>query len=277
MQDVPNIIYKYRNFEGLNVKNNWGVKTLFNYQLYAASKDKFNDPFDNALPFIYLEDTFILENFIKKYIRHSKNIDDLKYKSRIELIYAATERYNYIVSDREKHWEENKERINKLDNDFYGILSFSKCSENILMWSHYAEYHKGFCLGFNTDLFLKQIENIAKSNGCKFGPVIYDNKYPIIDFIEEYNVKTTFERCFTKNECWEYEEEYRLVLNKMPNQIIKYPKEIIEEIYLGCKMKDDHMKEIITFLKEQNLKIRLYKMEMGYKKFELIPKLIDYT
>ncbi|MCV2884796.1 DUF2971 domain-containing protein [Aestuariibacter sp. AA17] len=32
-----------------------------------------------------------------------------------------------------------------------GILSLSKTNENLLMWSHYAQNHQGFVIGFNEE------------------------------------------------------------------------------------------------------------------------------
>jgi len=31
----------------------------------------------------------------------------------------------------------------------YGVLCFSRSWNNVLMWSHYADRHKGICLGFD--------------------------------------------------------------------------------------------------------------------------------
>ncbi|MBL7103181.1 MAG: DUF2971 domain-containing protein [Bacteroidales bacterium] len=39
----------------------------------------------------------------------------------------------------------------KKQNDHYGILSLSAKWDNILIWGHYAEKHKGFCIGFNEE------------------------------------------------------------------------------------------------------------------------------
>jgi Protein of unknown function (DUF2971) len=33
----------------------------------------------------------------------------------------------------------------------YGVLCFSRCWNDILMWSHYADKHRGICLGFDVD------------------------------------------------------------------------------------------------------------------------------
>lgn len=37
-----------------------------------------------------------------------------------------------------------------VDNQL-GILSLSSCNDSILTWSHYADLHIGFCIGFKTN------------------------------------------------------------------------------------------------------------------------------
>ncbi len=38
----------------------------------------------------------------------------------------------------------------------YGVLCFSRCWNNILMWSHYGDRHKGICRGFDVPDELKR-------------------------------------------------------------------------------------------------------------------------
>ena len=42
-----------------------------------------------------------------------------------------------------------------------GVLCLSACDNSILMWSHYADEHKGFCIGFNNSL-VASIEGIMQ-------------------------------------------------------------------------------------------------------------------
>ncbi|MBV9575704.1 MAG: DUF2971 domain-containing protein [Gammaproteobacteria bacterium] len=60
----------------------------------------------------------------------------------------------------------NNQVYNEYVHNQLGILSLSSCNDSILMWSHYADFHKGFCIGFKTNslgfqLFHLNAENLA--------------------------------------------------------------------------------------------------------------------
>jgi hypothetical protein len=68
-----------------------------------------------------------------------------------------------------------------------------------LMWSHYADNHRGICLEFSTE------NNDLFSNACK---VSYRKEYPqwSLHTMDEY-----LEVFLTKSDDWKYEEEYRII------------------------------------------------------------------
>jgi hypothetical protein len=150
-----------------------------------------------------------------------------------------------------------------------GIISFSKTWKNILLWSHYSNNHKGFCLGFNANLL--SFEKTKKRD------VEYpcDNKYPIIEPREE-NLETKF---FTKSRVWEYEEEYRIVKifkeSTECDALIRkesFSKEAIVEVYLGLEMEENHKQEILNLCKK--LQVNVYQIIRVPGKFEIDRELI---
>lgn len=163
-----------------------------------------------------------------------------------------------------------------MDNNFYGILSLSVKNDSLLMWSHYANFHNGYCIGLDAIALMTFIGNEFQQYGCKIGPVNYRNEYPRLDFKLDPDIGSSIQRCFSKNTCWEYEEEYRVVLNNKPDHIITYPKELISEIYLGCNMPTEHRDEVKHFLRQSNLTPRLYQMEMSYHRFGLDVSELSY-
>ena len=272
---MPRILYKYRSYEGAKQEPNFGSQTLLDFKLFASSPSNFNDPFDMALPFKYSPESFTFENFLRKYLRMYSS-EKKGNKSHNEILYEATDRYNYICENPERNWKENAAAISDLDNKFYGILSLSKKPKDILMWSHYANLHRGYCIGIDVPGFVQLIADNFEQYGCKLGPVTYSDNYPVVDFMKDSEPETTFKRSFTKQSCWKYEDEYRIVFHNSPNKVIKYPKELIKEIYLGCRMSQEHKAEIKEFLTGNDLTgVKLYQMEMGYHKFELESKLLS--
>jgi hypothetical protein len=91
--------------------NKYSLEILINRELYFPKTNEFNDPFDGRL----LPSDFI---------------NELK-----ELGYAGGE------EEIARHDDFVKDRINS-----FGVLSLSRVCNDALMWSHYADAHKGFCL-----------------------------------------------------------------------------------------------------------------------------------
>lgn len=76
----------------------------------------------------------------------------------------------------------------------FGLLCFSLDWHNPLLWSHYAERHRGLALGFDVD------EQILK-------PVSYVKTRPVLTQI---NIEVAHWLLFTKYVDWQYEQEARI-------------------------------------------------------------------
>lgn len=107
----------------------------------------------------------------------------------------------------------------------FGVVCLTPNEDNILMWSHYSESHKGFCIGFE-DEFVKTIEDFHSFEDIKYMPSVPVFKYVDDEFI------TLFEKLFFyKHECWKYEEEKRVITKSVG--VKKFDKKHIREIILG--------------------------------------------
>lgn len=79
-------------------------------------------------------------------------------------------------------------------NKQFGMICFSKRWNNPLLWSHYADKHRGICLGFEVDeRGLKQVRYVSKRTNLKIPPT----------------AASISELLFTKFLDWQYEEEWR--------------------------------------------------------------------
>jgi len=77
---------------------------------------------------------------------------------------------------------------------FYGVLCFSRRWHNPVLWSHYADSHRGICLGFEVDdRFFKRVSYVNK-------------RTPLHLPLTEKKVKQIL---FSKYRDWSYEEEFR--------------------------------------------------------------------
>jgi hypothetical protein len=79
----------------------------------------------------------------------------------------------------------------------YGLLCFSEEWNNILLWSHYADQHRGVCLGFD-----------VSGSSDSFGHVEYTpNRMPFPKTLDQFFM---WDLLRTKFKRWEYEKEWRV-------------------------------------------------------------------
>ncbi|AVP84526.1 DUF2971 domain-containing protein [Aeromonas hydrophila] len=89
-----------------------------------------------------------------------------------------------------------------------GVLSLSRKYDSSLMWSHYAEYHKGFVVGFKYTKPEDLRENVDDMNTENIIPYIVQyskNKPKYIMSSNEFELSVLL----TKDDIWGYEEEER--------------------------------------------------------------------
>ncbi|MGZ9669577.1 DUF2971 domain-containing protein [Pseudomonas sp. GNP014] len=128
--------YKYRGI------NEYSLETLKNNTVYFSTYTDFNDPFEFSTPF---------PNLPIMYNRASIELDLLHNQGVLNTpIYLHLKNICIdIIKNGDPILDKTHLRIReKLKN--VGIYSLSSVNDEILMWSHYADNHKGFCIGFDT-------------------------------------------------------------------------------------------------------------------------------
>lgn len=143
----------------------------------------------------------------------------------------------------------NKSHIKPFSDSFKKFRIRSFCSgeeenyKNTLMWAHYADGHKGFCIKYKlTHDFFKRQENrlmVLKN-------VVYKKEK-----IDLTNMRTiTNETAFTlKDKCWEYENEVRLIVYDRNNNVDFYrvplgDSSCVDSIYFGYQCPQDYIDTI---------------------------------
>lgn len=160
-----------------------------------------------------------------------------------------------------------------------GILCLSEENDNLTMWAHYTDNHKGFAIGINPQ------KNITDPKTCFMKPrkVRYTCNRPHLTLFEfgidknTRNTKWVNEFLYTKSKDWAYENEWRQVnflerADKIENEeekihLFKYNRNSIEEIILGCKMLPEKRKIILELVKDWD--IRIYQMKLNDNNYSL--------
>jgi len=217
--------------------NKTSIELFVNRELWFARPDSLNDPFECQ----YNSDTVSpdLDEFL-----------DLPKDKVTELKKVFLELFNSM-----------------------GICSFSKTQKNQLMWAHYADEHKGFCIEFDESELIKCDPTIRSVD------VNYQSKIPCkplmnkLDNTEfklscELDSEVTNSIIGTKYTHWKYEKERRLVLAQ--SGVLPFSDKSVVSIILGLRMEDrdkDTLKKVLSIMEWHHVKC--YQAEKSKGKFGL--------
>lgn len=263
LDKYPKIIYKFRDWSKSNHKS-----ILENNELYIPSVNQLNDPFDCLINYDYsqIKNEGLSERIINMYFEEFGNkIIELGYKKEI-LINNSDSNIQLKLLNLKKYYdkvfEKNREK-------HLGVISFSKVWKNLLMWSHYSNSHKGFCLGFNTQ---KLIESQFFNNGCE---VFYPNNYPLVNPFDN-DIKKITSIFYNKSNDWSYEKEYRMTKlfgyhrnddEFKKQKIFYFEDDFINEVILGWKISDSDKEQILNICNKKSIPV--YQIEVLSNNFKL--------
>ncbi|MCA2015891.1 DUF2971 domain-containing protein [Vibrio tritonius] len=168
----------------------------------ASSNESLNDPFENRLSQQYLID-MILRLHLCRPVSKKDAVDFLKYNK------GAVDNAVYCLFSP------------------YGVSSFTETRDNLLMWAHYAEQHKGMVVGFdsNHEFFTSKYINEDNSHEGKLCRVLYrkERLCKVDDYLMDVFIH--------KSEEWSYEKEHRMVLalEKADKKLIRKDDALIKE------------------------------------------------
>lgn len=249
---LPKHLYK---FEKLNVQT---LRNLKNAQIYFNTPASFNDPFDCSVleASVILGDNEVIELF-KRYLKANNKLVDFEINSIKDI---PQEYIDQIHEASEKNLKDQQAKfLNKT-----GCTCFSEVNENILLWSHYADGHKGICLEFDTSFPL-----FAKVKEVK-----YSQRFPSIDPIkllfsskDEISEEWLKSLC-TKYECWSYEKEWR-IFHEEPNIEYGYSVDALKSVYFGLAVNNTDLEVVCLTLKGQSKDIKFYKALKDKSKYSL--------
>lgn len=128
-----------------------------------------------------------------------------------------------------------------------GIFCLSARNDSLLMWSHYADGHRGICLEFSTSqdqLF-----------GCRLDPVVYE-EHPELFVGDTINLDWARKYLTTKARDWSYEQEWRIMYST-PGAQTAPPKEL-SAVILGCSISISDRQEVVEWVSARRVPTRVY-------------------
>ena len=259
LDEIPNVLYKYRVWNEPCTEHQYQRMILTHNEIYLASASRFNDPFDSSLPFRYKEQQLTPGNMYLKLRAIAEKFEPRP--SDVEIEQMCYQQQNSGHFNPENYWKDFYPCFKANVYKTYGVLSLAKKPNNILMWSHYADSHKGLCVGFDKKLLFESI-------GGSIGPVIYSKKFPKIGLFDPAPV-SILRLLNTKSKIWSYEKEFRFRKYGAANKVFNLPNEAIKEIVLGCNM--DHKTKIeIHNLHDKKFKhAKIYEASINLNKYKV--------
>lgn len=237
----PVKLYRYRCYG-----KGW-INELYEEKVYMCNPSEFNDPFDSS---------FCINN--DKHINYLLN----KVFGEIEIDEVSKARFdNYSLKMYDTVFSAIKET--------FRVACFSTIYDSILMWSHYAGSHTGYCIEYDFEKINMVTDSIY--------PAIYSNKrYDDTDYVIGKSQDGINHLLYKASE-WSYENEWRIIahegiFNKEKGEYIEFS-DAITAIYLGV---NSDTRSGVKTIKEwaKMCEIPIYKMRPSRKQFKLIKERI---
>jgi hypothetical protein len=240
-------LYKYRSLDGAHKAR---VERMFTHnELYFPSPHQFNDPFDCRVELSLggsdNEKKEYIARLISQYSPDISPADKISLKSRM----LRTSNLRNIGA----------EVLDQITNDL-GIFSLSKKSDDILMWSHYANSHRGVCLGFFAgpgDDFFRISQEVR-----------YRPDYPSTKLNDDQMTRMEA-TILTKSDHWSYEEEYRIIDYASGPGIKTFPPDLLACVIMGCQIDEQDREDVIRWSRNSPSKPSVFQAKKTHRDFSL--------
>ncbi|MEN6317608.1 MAG: DUF2971 domain-containing protein [Syntrophaceae bacterium] len=236
---IPGFLYKYYK---LNDRNSERIFT--ENEIYFASPDQFNDPFDCRVQASFDATDGEWEEYLGVMMKNKHPELDYEVRSAFvrQLINSG---WREDPGTKQKIVSDVQEAVNKI-----GVLCLSEVRDDILMWSHYADSHRGFCLQFN-----------IKTTFYPFGELLfkveYSSSYPQITVLRDHENQTR-KVLLTKSDIWKHEKEWRILDPDNGPGIRIYPAEMLTGVIFGCEMPHESRQLIRKWAKGRTPILKFY-------------------
>ncbi|MFQ5965950.1 MAG: DUF2971 domain-containing protein [Candidatus Scalinduaceae bacterium] len=243
--NLPNVLYKYRS---LSEKHRDNTKRLIvKNTIYFPTFNQFNDPFDCDLHIrIFSDESTIREKLVKLNPEASSK----------EIERMVQEVLNLDPEERQRNLQQG------IRNETVkcGIFCLSSVPDNLLMWSHYADSHKGVCVGFkvNDDYLF----------GCELTKIQYQDRYPELSIANDITIDWVNNYLSTKSNDWCHEQEYRIVY-RSPGEFV-YPREDLNCVILGAKIEPEMKNAVIEWIRPYTGQVQVFKARLHCSEFKIV-------
>lgn len=276
MADQPEHLYRYRALNGYSHED--VERILAHGQIRFSSPEWFNDPFDCRLPPAidgieaekgsWLEESYVPTTYPAL--------------ARAERAQAVEKLMSSVDDLAIQHVQYTLRKL--IPNS--GVLSLSETPDDIVIWSHYADSHRGVCLKFDRSK-LKFVQVFEEHYGEPYqrkddsgrheesfeaAPVDYAESVPTIRLFRDPR-QAWGASVFTKSKHWSYECEWS-VLVPPPGDAAGYgwhplPPDALAGVIFGCEIRPEDEGQVREWVKMGGGHVPLFRAEKKSGRFEL--------
>lgn len=207
--------------------------------LWFSTPDQLNDPFDCDPVFDTTASQVEFRDHIMRTLKDAHpSVPDSMIEQRTEEIVGKE--WPISTGGRNRFEQDYRQRLQRL-----GVFSASERWDSIVMWSHYADKHRGLCLEIDVTLLPPSIA---------FRKVEYVDRRPVINLFTALGASANKIAAGTKNQDWAYEKEWRLVLEANPNGpslpcAIDMPDRFITSVILGARIRPEDKDKVLHWMR----------------------------
>lgn len=138
-----------------------------------------------------------------------------------------------------------------------GVFCLTTKPDNLLMWAHYADSHKGVCLQF--DGYSRPFCNAQK--------VIYAAERLPINPYQDTKDDMLVKGLLTKSDHWRHEEEWRIWSKS--EDLVTFRPSVVTGIIIGSLAPWSTVEWALKMARERKDSLQVYRAKVSGKKFEL--------
>ena len=262
---IPNRLYRYTTITKHTLVN------LVSNQVCLNNPRSFNDPFDCWSHKILSEvqvkpnnEIILLFEGLKQKYNLNVSLEEFNKAKGLNSLQAMAnmlpieKRNNFIQSVKpslESLIEKTHDDINLCLDRMIRVSCFTEYPPTkLLMWSHYADYHKGLCLEYD-------LKDCDDETFCMLMPIIYQFNLQLQKDdvkLSDFTYSRLLQMILIKSKEWSYEKEWRLIKSldfpSSEREFHKFP--YLKHIYVGAGASNDCLLlEIVNFAHSDGIPI----------------------